>query len=66
MAAEAIGVFFYVYAGISSVASFFLNGTEPAFGSLLQVGFSFAFGMLPCICFLDHVLCGCWCCGNDS
>lgn len=45
MAAEAIGVFFYVYAGISSVASFFLNGTEPAFGSLLQVGFSFAFGI---------------------
>ncbi|KAH7048312.1 aquaporin-like protein [Macrophomina phaseolina] len=45
MAAEATGVFFYVYPGIASTASFFLNETEPAFGSLLQIGFSYAFGI---------------------
>jgi hypothetical protein len=37
MAAEALGVFFYVYPGIASQASFFLNNTEPAFGSIFQV-----------------------------
>jgi len=37
MAAEALGVFFYVYPGIASQASFFLNNTEPIFGSLFQV-----------------------------
>ncbi|OJD36894.1 aquaporin-like protein [Diplodia corticola] len=45
MCAEATGVFFYVYPGIASTATFFLNGTEPAFGSLLQIGFAYAFGI---------------------
>ena len=44
MAAEALGVFFYVYPGIASQASFFLNGTEPAFGSIFQIGFAYAIG----------------------
>ena len=44
MAAEALGVFFYVYPGIASQASFFLNGTEPAFGSLFQIGLAYAIG----------------------
>lgn len=34
-----------VYPGIASTASFFLNETEPAFGSLLQIGFAYAFGI---------------------
>jgi len=38
MMAEATGVFFYVYPGIASTAAFFINGTEPAFGSLFQIG----------------------------
>jgi hypothetical protein len=45
MAAEAIGVFFYVYPGIASQASFFLNGTEPAFGSIFQIGWAYAIGI---------------------
>jgi glycerol uptake facilitator-like aquaporin len=45
MAAEATGVFFYVYPGIASQASFFLNNTEPQFGSLLQIGFAYAIGI---------------------
>ncbi|KUJ23140.1 aquaporin-like protein [Mollisia scopiformis] len=45
MAAEAIGVFFYVYPGIASQASFFLNGTEPVFGSLFQIGWAYAIGI---------------------
>lgn len=45
MAAEAIGVFFYVYPGIASQASFFLNGTEPAFGSIYQIGWAYAIGI---------------------
>ncbi|KAE9380201.1 aquaporin-like protein [Stipitochalara longipes BDJ] len=45
MAAEALGVFFYVYPGIASQASFFLNGTEPAFGSIFQIGFAYAIGI---------------------
>jgi hypothetical protein len=45
MAAEALGVFFYVYPGIASQASFFLNGTEPIFGSLFQIGWAYAIGM---------------------
>jgi len=45
MAAEALGVFFYVYPGIASQASFFLNGTEPAFGSLFQIGWAYAIGI---------------------
>jgi len=45
MAAEAIGVFFYVYPGIASTASFFLNDTNPAFGSLFQIGWAYAIGI---------------------
>ncbi len=45
MAAEALGVFFYVYPGIASQASFFLNGTEPAFGSIFQIGWAYAIGI---------------------
>ncbi|KAB5563513.1 aquaporin-like protein [Coniochaeta sp. 2T2.1] len=45
MAAEALGVFFYVYPGIASQASFFLNGTEPIFGSLFQIGWAYAIGI---------------------
>jgi len=50
--AEATGVFFYVFPGIASIASFTLAGANPttapvvsAYGSLLQVGFSFALGI---------------------
>ncbi|KAF2135435.1 uncharacterized protein K452DRAFT_281557 [Aplosporella prunicola CBS 121167] len=49
MAAEATGVFFYVYPGIAATASFFVNKTEPAFGSLLQVGFAYAMGIAMAI-----------------
>jgi hypothetical protein len=53
MMAEATGVFFYVFAGISSVASFTLATTNPVgaavgipvFGSLFQIGWAFAFGI---------------------
>lgn len=45
MIAEATGVFLYVYPGIASIASFTLNGNQTAFGSLLQIGFSFALGI---------------------
>jgi hypothetical protein len=34
-----------VYPGIASTASFFLNGTEPAFGSLFQIGWAYAMGI---------------------
>jgi glycerol uptake facilitator-like aquaporin len=39
------GVFFYVYPGIAATASFTLNEANPAFGSLLQVGLAFGFGI---------------------
>ncbi|KAF2256979.1 aquaporin-like protein [Trematosphaeria pertusa] len=45
MMAEATGVFFYVYPGIASTAAFFLNGTEPQFGSLFQIGWAYAIGI---------------------
>lgn len=45
MVAEAMGVFFYVYCGIASQASFFLNGTMPIFGSLFQIGWAYALGI---------------------
>jgi glycerol uptake facilitator-like aquaporin len=45
MAAEATGVFFYVYPGIASQASFFLNKTEPQFGSIFQIGWAYAIGI---------------------
>ncbi|KAI9810669.1 MAG: hypothetical protein M1827_006128 [Pycnora praestabilis] len=48
-AAEATGVFFYVFPGIASITSFTLNGTSPlgvtAFGSLFQIGWAFAIGI---------------------
>ncbi|KAN0119601.1 aquaporin-like protein [Hyaloscypha variabilis] len=53
MAAEALGVFFYVYPGIASQASFFLNGTEPIFGSLFQIGWAYAIGIAFAI-----IICG--------
>ncbi|KAM3079573.1 hypothetical protein ACMFMG_005988 [Clarireedia jacksonii] len=45
MAAEAMGVFFFTYPGISSTASFFLNKNDPAFGSIFQIGWGFAIGI---------------------
>jgi len=45
MLAEATGVFFYVYPGLASTATFFLNGTQPAFSSQLQIGFAYALGI---------------------
>lgn len=45
MAAETLGVFFYVYPGIASTASFFLNSTETAFGSIFQIGWAYAIGI---------------------
>jgi len=49
--AEALGVFFYVYAGVGSTAAMILGTLlkEPALGSLLQVGFAYAFGILLAI-----------------
>jgi len=43
--AEATGVFFYVFPGIAAVTCFTLNKEDAGFGSLLQVGFAFAFGI---------------------
>lgn len=34
-----------VYPGIASQASFFLNKTEPAFGSIFQIGWAYAIGI---------------------
>jgi len=34
-----------VFPGIASQATFFLNGTEPAFGSLFQIGWAYAIGI---------------------
>jgi len=45
MAAEALGVFLYVYPGIASQASFFLNKEEAIFGSLFQIGWAYAIGI---------------------
>lgn len=47
--AEATGVFFYVFPGIASIASFTINLESPlgvaAFGSLFQIGWCFALGI---------------------
>jgi len=47
--AEATGVFFYVFPGIASIASFTLNLESKvgvtAFGSIFQIGWSFALGI---------------------
>lgn len=48
-AAEALGVFFFVYPGIASQASFFLNGTEPIYGSLFQIGWAYSMGIAAAI-----------------
>ncbi|TVY49685.1 Aquaporin [Lachnellula occidentalis] len=53
MAAEALGTFLYVYPGIASQASFFLNGTEPQFGSIFQIGWAYAVGIAFAI-----IICG--------
>lgn len=45
MAAEATGVFFYVYPGIASTATFLINDANPAFGSLFQIGWAYAIGI---------------------
>jgi len=45
MMAEATGVFFYVFAGISQVAAFTINKENPAFGSIFNIGWSFAIGI---------------------
>ena len=34
-----------VYPGVASTASFLLNKTEPAFGSIFQIGWAFALGI---------------------
>ena len=46
--AEATGVFFYVFPGIASVASTYLNATGASpvtFGSIFQIGWAFAIGI---------------------
>jgi glycerol uptake facilitator-like aquaporin len=47
--AEATGVFFYVFPGIASIASFTVNSAAPLpigfYGNILQVGFAFAIGI---------------------
>jgi MIP family channel proteins len=53
MAAEATGVFLFVYPALGSVAAFTLNGEKAAFGSLLQIGFAFAIGIA-----LAVIICG--------
>ena len=39
------GVDLASYPGIASQASFFINGTEPIFGSLFQIGWAYAIGI---------------------
>lgn len=43
--AEATGVFFYVFPGIAAVTAFTINKADAGFGSLLQIGFAFGFGI---------------------
>jgi len=49
--AEALGVFFYCYAGVGSTAAYIVGtlADEPGLGSLLQIGFGYAFGVLLAI-----------------
>lgn len=70
LAAEAMGVFFFVwvcsresitaansyqrYPGISSTASFFLNNNDPAFGSIFQIGWAFAIGIAFAIMYVQR------------
>jgi len=46
--AEALGVFFYVYAGIGSTAPYVIGNIiqQPGLSSVLQIGFGYAFGIL--------------------
>lgn len=48
MFAESLGVFFYVYAGIGSVAGWVVGNIiqQPGLSSLLQIGFGYACGIL--------------------
>lgn len=45
MAAEATGVFFYVFPGIAAICVLTLSPGEAYLGSILQVGFAFALGI---------------------
>ncbi|KAF2402289.1 aquaporin-like protein [Trichodelitschia bisporula] len=45
MAAEATGVFFYVYPGIAATAAFTVEKGNPAFGSSLTIGLAYCFGI---------------------
>jgi glycerol uptake facilitator-like aquaporin len=49
--AEALGVFFYCYAGVGSTAAYIVGtlASEPGIGSLLQIGFAYAFGIMLAI-----------------
>ncbi|KAG0665188.1 hypothetical protein C6P46_000285 [Rhodotorula mucilaginosa] len=46
--AEAVGVFFYVYAGLGASATFFVTSAvkEAGFGGLLNIGLCYAFGIV--------------------
>ncbi|KAL1984836.1 hypothetical protein VTN96DRAFT_8680 [Rasamsonia emersonii] len=48
--AEAMGVFFYVFSGVASVANFIVNAESPvgaaAFSSFFQIGMAFALGIM--------------------
>lgn len=46
MIAEAVGVYFYVFPGIGAIAALTINKADAAYGSLLQVGFAFALGIV--------------------
>lgn len=45
MAAEATGVFFYVFPGIGAIAAFTINGADAGFGSLFSIAIAFALGI---------------------
>jgi hypothetical protein len=45
MAAEATGVFFYVYPGIAATAALITEHGKPEFGSMLTIGFAYCFGI---------------------
>jgi glycerol uptake facilitator-like aquaporin len=50
--AEAFGVFLYTYAGVGATAAFVLGNIleEEGVGSLLTIGFAYAFGILMALC----------------
>lgn len=45
MMAEATGVFFYVYAGVSAQTAFYVTGQEPQYSSILAVAIAYALGI---------------------